>query len=397
MGAVSEVWTRPLLRRDEVRWGSRVPWLAALLAAGWSLVAGLALASLPALVGWIGDGADAPADEPIRLGATVWLAAHRVGLTVDGAVLQLAPGALSVLIVLLLYRAARWAAHVAGVETPAEALTVAGPAVAAYAAGGSALALLATSGDVTVAVAVAPVAVWTALIAATATGYGVLMESGLTHSLAQRLPSWQRAAVRGAAVAVAGLLATGAALMAASAVVHAERVGAIGSALEPDVPGIVVLGMLTAAIVPNFVVWGASFALGPGFAVGAGTSVSPAGVDLGLVPALPALGLLPADDLGAVGWLILAGPVIAGMVVGDVVRRRMTTTAPLLVAGGIAVSAAVAGLAMAILAWLSGGSAGVDRLAVIGPVPWQVGAATVVLIGLPALAVALSRSRVPAG
>lgn len=392
---MTEVWTRPLLRRDEVRWGSRVPWLAALLAAGWSLVAGLALASLPGLVVWIGQGADAPADEPLRLGATVWLAAHRAGLAVDGAILQLAPGGLSILIVLLLYRAARWAAHVAGVETPSEVLAVAGPAVGAYAAGGVALALLATSDAVTVAVA--PAAVWTGLIAAAATGFGVLVEAELIRPLAHRLPAWQRTALRGAAMAVAGLLVAGAAVAAASAVAHADRVGAIGSTLDPDVPGLIVLAMLSAALVPNVVVWGSSFALGPGFAVGVGTSVSPAGVDLGLLPALPVLGILPADDLGAVGWLTLLGPVIAGAVAGNSIRRRTAPDEPLVVVAVVGLAAGLAGMAMAALAWLSGGSAGADRLAVIGPVPWQVGLATIVLVGLPALGIALARPRVRTG
>jgi len=393
-GAVTEVWARPLLRRDEVRWGSRVPWLAGLLAAGWSLVAGLALATLPGLVIWLGEGAEASAEEPVRLGATVWLAAHRVGLTLDGVLLQLPPGLLSVLIVLLLYRAARWAAHSAGVETPTEALMVAAPAVAAYAVGGGAVALLGIADRVTVAVA--PAAAWASLLATAAIGLGVLVEAELVRPLMLRLPAWQRAAIRGSVVAIAGLLATGAVLVAASAVSHADRVVAIGANLDPDLPGTFGLAMLTAAVVPNLVVWAASFALGPGFAVGAGTSVAPSGVELGLLPALPALGLLPADDLGPIGWLTLAGPVIAGVVAGTVIRRRTLEMTMARAAACVSLSMAGAGFVMAVLAWLSGGSAGADRLTVTGPVPWQVGVATVVLVGLPALAMTLARPRAAA-
>ena len=44
--------------------------------------------------------------------------------------------------------------------------------------------------------------------------------------------------------------------------------------------------------------------------------------------------------------------------------------------------------AMAVLALLSGGSAGAARLAVVGPVPWQAALATFVEIGVPATVVA---------
>jgi hypothetical protein len=47
---------------------------------------------------------------------------------------------------------------------------------------------------------------------------------------------------------------------------------------------------------------------------------------------------------------------------------------------------------MAALALLSGGSAGAARLAVVGPVPWQVALATFVEIGLPAMLVVAALS-----
>lgn len=390
---MTDVWTRPLLRREEVRWGSRVPWLAALLAAGWALVAGLALASLPGLAVWIGAGADAPASDPLRTGAAVWLAAHRVGLDIDGVPLQFAPGGLTILIVLLLYRAARWAAHVSGVETVAAATTVGGSAAATYALGAGAVAGISATDQVTAAPL--PAVMWTGLTALVAAGFGVVREAGLVRPLLRRLPPWQRTAMLGGVLAGSVLFAVGTVLVAVSAVVHADRIGALVETLEPDSPGVVVLAVASAAIVPNLAIWAASFALGPGFAVGAGTSVAPGGVELGLVPALPALGALPADDLGLAGWLVLAGPVVAGCVAGAAIRRRSAGTGPWRVAGIVTAAAVVAGLLLAALAWLSGGTAGSDRLAEIGPVPWEVGLATVVFVGVPAMAVALTgRTRV---
>lgn len=384
---MTDVWTRPLLRRDEVRWGSRVPWLAGLLAAGWAMVAGLALAALPGLVVWIGDGAEAQASDPLRLGAVVWLAAHRVGMDVDGTPLLLAPGGLSLLIALLLYRAARWAAHVSGVETPTGAATVVGPAALSYAAGAWVLAGVSATDQL----AADPLgaAACAALAAGAAAGFGVIREAGLIRPLVRQLPHWQRTGLLGAAVAVCGLVAVGTVLVAVSSVVHSDRIGALAETLEPDVPGVIVLALATAAIVPNLTIWAASFALGPGFAVGAETSVAPGGVELGLVPALPSLGALPADDFGPVGWLAVLGPVLVGCVAGAVIRRRMPAARLLSVASSVAAGAVAAAVAMALLAWLSGGSVGTDRLTEIGPVPWHVGVATAVFVALPAMAVAL--------
>ncbi|HEX6325598.1 MAG TPA: DUF6350 family protein [Jiangellaceae bacterium] len=388
---MTEVLARPLLRRDEPRWGSRVPWLAALLAAGWALVAGLAVASLPGLVVWLGNGAEAPVSEPLRIGASVWLAAHRVGLSVDGVTIQLAPGGLAIVIALLIYRAARWSAHVSGVVGGRDSATVVGPAIATYAAGAGLVAGL--SGTDRMGAAPQSAVVWSLLLAGCAVGLGVVREAGLARPLLARLAHWQRTAVRATGVAVATLLAVGAGLVAASGVVHADHMGAVAERLDPDLPGVLVLAAITAAIAPNAVVWGAAFALGPGFAVGTGTSVAPGGVELGLVPALPPLGALPADDLGTMGWLVLAGPLLAGVLAGWIIRRRLSTTWEVVLCVGLTICLAAA--TMAALAVLSGGPAGAGRLSVIGPVPWQVAAATAGLVGGPALIVSLLGRPVP--
>ena len=47
---MTDLLSRPFLRRTEPAWGSTVPWLAGVLAAAWALVAGLAIAALPAIL-----------------------------------------------------------------------------------------------------------------------------------------------------------------------------------------------------------------------------------------------------------------------------------------------------------------------------------------------------------
>lgn len=384
---MSVVLTRPLLRRDEPTLGSRVPWLAGVVAAGWALVAGAGLAVLPALVLWIGGGAADPVTAPARTGATVWLAAHRVPLAMaDGGTLQLAPGGLSLLIVFLLYRAGRWTAHVTAADEPGVVARILVPSVIGYAAAGAVAARFAEAGQLSASPGWA--AAWSGAVALVAMGAGVLREAPEASGQAGVLPPWTRVAAVGAMGIVLALLVVGALLASASVALHSGQIGDGVASLQPDTPGLVVLAGLNMALAVNTVVWGAAYALGPGFQLGADTVVSPAGIDVGPLPVLPLLGGLPADPGGVYGWLVLAGPVGAGLVGGALVWRH-TSGAPRLNQMVIALgSAAGAGVVMSVLALLSGGSAGALQLSEIGPVPWQVALATLLLTAPPAVAVA---------
>lgn len=388
---MADLLTRPLLRRDEPAWGSRVPWLAAMAAAGWSLVASLAMSALPAVAIWISEGAAAPMGEPLRFGARVWLAAHRIGLDVDGGAFAFAPLGLTIVFVLLMHRSARWAAHSAGVSTTRGAAAVVIPATLTYALGAGVVAGMSATPDV----ASTPLEAvgWAGLWSLGAMTVGVGHEAGLLSRWFARIPELARISLAGGAAATAGLLAVGSLLTVVSAIANSGRVGELANALDAGVLGSAVLAVGGAIITPNAVVWAASFAMGPGFAVGAGTSVSPAGVELGLVPAVPALGALPAALPGWITWLVLAGPLLAGVVAGLTVSRhvRPATNArwfsPGPDVGAAAASGLVAAVAMGLLAFLSGGSAGADRLTEIGPVPWQAAAVAALFVGVPAVVV----------
>src|SRR5690606_24782752 len=122
------------------------------------------------------------------------------------------------------------------------------------------------------------------------------------------------------------------------------------------------LGQL--AFVPNLVVWAASWLLGPGFAIGTGSSVSPLATNLGPVPAIPVLGAVPPGEF-ALGFLGLLVPVLAGFLAGVAVRPallralgghpspgRPVLGVVVLAGAGIGV---VGGLALGLLAAASGG------------------------------------------
>ncbi|RIQ27101.1 cell division protein PerM [Jiangella rhizosphaerae] len=403
---MADLLTRPLLRREEPAWGSRVPWLAAIVATAWALLAGFALCVLPGVAVWIAEGAVGPLGDPLRFASRVWLAAHRAGLELGEGSFTLAPLGLTLLFVLLLHRSARWAAHSAGVATTRGAVAVVVPAVVTYVAGaGIVAALSATPG---VAGDPLEAMLWAALWSGAAVTTGVAHESGLLADWWWRVPPLLRAALAGAAAAVAGLVCVGAVLMGVSLVAHAGRTGDLATALDAGLLGTTLLVVGCALIVPNLIVWSAAFALGPGFAVGTATSVAPDGVTLGLVPAVPVFGALPERLPGSLTWLVVAGPVLAGLLAGLMVHRRLGPVpapgddeidepdeeggdgVPLGPALGVAAGAgAIAAVAMAVLALLSGGSAGAERLTVLGPVPWEVAAATFGLVTVPATVVVL--------
>jgi uncharacterized protein DUF6350 len=128
-----------------------------------------------------------------------------------------------------------------------------------------------------------------------------------------------------------------------------------------------------------------SYAIGPGFSVGAETSVSPAGVFLNAVPAFPPFAALPEPGPAPLLSLFaLAAPFLAGAVGGTLTVRTMPSpvyeAAPL---WGF-VSGALTGCVAAVLAALSGGPLGGGRLVTMGPSAWQVGLLATLEVGVSA-------------
>jgi hypothetical protein len=174
---------------------------------------------------------------------------------------------------------------------------------------------------------------------------------------------------------------------------HLSDVDALARPARAGAVGGFGLFTLQAALAPNATVWTFAYVLGPGFSVGAGTTVSPSGVRLGDLPGLPMLGGLPG---GRAPWpcyvLFLIAPA-AGALGGIVAVRRMGRTPRLPMA--LLVGAGIAG-AMALItlvaATLSGGPVTRGRLATIGPSPWQTALFAALEVGVPAIAAALSLS-----
>jgi len=213
--------------------------------------------------------------------------------------------------------------------------------------------------------------------------------SALLRRWPAHLPEVARLGLRGGAAAAAGVTAVAAVVVAVLMLTHYADVIALYESAHAGVLGGISLTIAQIAFLPNLVVWAASWFVGPGFAIGAGSAVSPLGTSLGPLPAIPILGGLPTGDL-AFGFLGLVVPVLVGFFAGLVIRPRVLGeigAAPrgrwLLLAGvGVGVAG---GVVLGLLAWASAGAAGPGRLVDVGPSPWLVGLFAALEIGIPAI------------
>jgi hypothetical protein len=206
-------------------------------------------------------------------------------------------------------------------------------------------------------------------------------------------------AVRGGAIAVTGLVAVGAAVLGVALIVRAPNIVALSQAGHLDAGGAAVLALAQLLYLPTLLVWALSFVAGPGVGLGAGSVVSPAGTQLGVLPGVPILGVLPE---GASSWYLLFAllPIAVGVVAGWATRSRLSPRGSTADAEstGILVTltlsiAALAALAAALMAILASGSMGPGRLSAVGPDALAVGVAVGVEVGLGAAILLLSPRR----
>jgi hypothetical protein len=345
--------------------------------------------ALPMLLVWAASAqTTAPWAQAVRVATDGWLLLHRIGVDVPGGRLALLPLALVGLPLGLAWTAGRriGAGLVHGPLAPSDRgarqlLRALAAPLAGFAAGYAAVLVVAAAlarGD-----GVAPV-LWQAVLfgpilplagatpaALRAAGAPVLA----TLADVIRLPERVRRTAWAAVLAAATLLAAGGLLVAAAIVVHHDRVATLNAALSPGVVGGAVLLLGQVALVPNFTLWAVSFLAGPGFAVGAGSLVTPGASQLGLLPLVPVLGAVPPPGpmpapLGAV--LLL--PVLAGALAGWTLTRRAVGGVVDAVCDALT-AASLAAVGLTVLIALAGGSAGPGALATVGASPWRAGLA----------------------
>ncbi|OUE23989.1 hypothetical protein BFL36_06375 [Clavibacter michiganensis] len=201
-----------------------------------------------------------------------------------------------------------------------------------------------------------------------------------------------------AATAVRGGAAAAFAVVAASSVVVAVLLGlryatviTLYETLQTGIVGGVALTLGQIALLPNLVMWASSWLIGPGFALGTGSSVSPLGTTVGPIPSVPVLGVLPQGtlDLGYLGILV---PVVVAFVAAVALSPRVARIPepearrwPWFLAAGLGMGV-VGAVVLCLLAAISGGAAGPGRLADVGPAAGWILLAAFLEIGVASVA-----------
>lgn len=393
----------------------------ALVAAAVSLA--IALAPLTAL--WIfGFGGQAPWELLWTTAAKIWQLGHLVplALTLPGDyvsaagidpgaasfTLSLAPLAVATITVISAARSGARASASGAAWTGA----LSGAVVFAAAAAGIAVTSPTSVAAVDLVLAIAlPAALFAApaLIGATV-GEWREADSGpiaaMRDALERGPAPWRpvvAVSARAAAIAVTGLIGAGAAVTAVALVARGGQIVGLYEAAHVDLAGAVLLTVVHLLYLPTLIVWAVAFVAGPGVTLGAGTAVSPAGTQTGVLPGVPLLGVIP-DSTSP--WLLLLAlvPVAIGAFAGWVARSLLVQAqAESPPTGGaepvgprLVVTMAVAVLAAAgaaLLALAASGSLGPGTLADVGPQAGPVALAVGVEIGIGAGILLLSPRR----
>ena len=377
--------------------------LSAVISAGACLLTGLLSCAAVAVIGWLG-ATFGGASGAIRAGASAWLVAHKAGVTLGGASVTIAPLGLTLFLAWCLYRGGKSAARTSAADRTKDLILLSGAFAVVYGLGALIVALLTADGSLKVS----PLSAFlgAATLAFVAGSIGVLVESGAAEDIADATPSGLRDTLPAAAAAVLTVIAIASVLYAVLLAIHFSRITGMLELLDAGVIGSVVLFAICLMLVPNMVLYVVSFLAGPGFQLGAGTTIAPTGVDVGNLPALPLLAAVPEDGATPTYLLVLTAvvPLVAGVVAGLVVVRRGLADQEAEALGWDAfalrgaIAALIAGVMLYVLMALSGGSAGPGRMSAVG-IPAALPAAGVLAAGMAigaAITAAVIASRRPA-
>jgi hypothetical protein len=141
--------------------------------------------------------------------------------------------------------------------------------------------------------------------------------------------------------------------------------------VQVSILGALVLTLLQLSLLPNLLIYTASWYTGVGFSIGTGSLISPLGSQVGPLPAVPVLGALPVGRLDyalvAIVVVLLAS-FIATLSIrksADEIRFEFATAWSAAISLGLAI-ALVTSIQMMLLAALASGGAGPGRLSEIG-------------------------------
>jgi hypothetical protein len=341
------------------------------VAAVWAVVVGNAVLVVVSLVVWSADSrTTTSAGSAMRFAVSLWLDAQRVPLSVPGGRIALAPLGLTLLLGVLLARFAGVIAKDATSQAPGAVGAMVLAVTLPYAGLAAGLSVLARTSTIRPSAGAAFITA--GILSLVATSVGGLRGSGQWSTIWEQLPGTLRHAVRASSAGAAVLFGTATVLTVAAMVQHSDLVG---NSLDgySNGSGRFAVAAISLFMLPNAVLFTAAYLAGPGFAVGAGTSVTLTGAHVGATPALPVLAALPR---GSAPWPVVALAIVAALGAGLIAAWRIRQDVGDDVSAqlrGVLATGVVIGSAAALLAALAGGPFGPGRLAAVGPSPWQVG------------------------
>ena len=331
---------------------------AATAAASWILCAGVAV------LGWLGT-APASLGGALHSGTLFWLLSNGVSVRVGAVPVTLVPWGATALIAFMISRFAAASARRAHANHKASPGLVSPGLISIVTVAAYQLPVLV--GAVLWGEPWQAPARWASVIAVLvmAAWSGSIRRLGAARAAA---PGSTLTILRAVLAAQLVMLVAGAAVLVTGLWMHLRQVEALHETLQPGLSGGIALLLLQLAFVPNAMMWSASYALGSGFSLGAGSVVAPAATQLGMVPGIPLLGALPAPGAGdpAELWWLAAGAVAGAIACWVLLAPRATVRFD---EAGLAGGACglLAGAVFAGLAWAASGDLGTLRLADLGP------------------------------
>ena len=330
--------------------------------AGAGLLSCLGLAVLT----WLsGDGGSVTG--ALRAGATGWLLGHGSGITTPRASITVVPLGLTLVVVALSWYAGRWAARVSGAgDSVRGAASIAAAVGLGYAVTVLVVAVVSTAPAVSVSwYKAVPIAL---LLTGGFAGLGAAAVGGTARAWLDHLPEDVQIALRGAVAGVTTLLCAAALILVASVMLHLSALQRMLSSLDLGLVAGLVLLVACVLVLPNAALFTVSVLLGPGFALGTGTSVNVIAVHLGAVPAVPWFAAVPSPGSPPL-WVagLTALPIACGVAAGVVAVRRAPVAGYRQAAWRGVLAGGLAGAGVAALVAASGGSIGPGRMSDVGP------------------------------
>ena len=348
-------------------------WWRGSLAALWAVAVGVASLLVIALIAWAADSrTGASAGQAVRAALQIWLVGQRVPLRVSGGSIALSPLLLTLALAFLVARSAAVLARGQHIDAVGDVGRVAVAVGVPYGVLTTFVAAAANSSSVHPSPAAALAC--GSVMGLVAGAWGAARGGGLVRASGDVVPEQLRAPLVAGAAAFVVLLAGATLLLSTTLVLHVGEATRSADALGGGAVAAIALAALTVALIPNAALCAVGYLSGPGFAVGAGATVTLTGARPGPLPTFPLMAAVPQGPAPVLAELVgIAILVCAGVAAAWLVARAGRSLMPSM--GLAAAAGAATGLFTAVAVALADGPAGPGRMSVLGASPWQTGLA----------------------